>query len=206
MPISCTLFLFDPQPTPRATSVPAPELTHTLPDSLWVSLQTTIIPYYCLIMGLNVCRCATLCRSPRGDRPRWDHTQETRDHGAWIHSLLQWVPSSGSICCCTAVKVLSACVNTAMPGALSVRNDWCSCCVIVRQNSSPLHFLQLLDFPFYACFRLFFSWRWIGTTWGAQQESHSDYQQSERQTYRSVKHTASCLRETITCSLDGYQH
>lgn len=35
-------------------------------------------------------------------------------------------------------------------------------------------------------FLLFSSWRWFGPTGGAQQESHSDYQQGEGQTYRWV--------------------
>lgn len=101
MACSHTPLLSDPQQTPKATSVPAPEPTRTQPGSQWVSLGVHTVSRNiscCLYNNFqNICEpvfVSCSCRSAWGDRPRRDHTQETRDHRAWIHSFLQWAPAS----------------------------------------------------------------------------------------------------------------
>lgn len=93
---SLTPYLCPLQQTPKATSVPAPGPTHTPLDSQWVSLQTAATTAANFLLN-DVAKCSSLwlcvvlCRGSWGNWPWRDHTQETRDHSAWIHSLFQWV-------------------------------------------------------------------------------------------------------------------
>lgn len=112
---------------------------------------------------LNLWLCGVFCRGSWGNRPWRDHAQETRNHGAWIHSLLQWVTSSfcHSICCCRSLSFFSARFTTTIPSSLAVKNDWCtllcyckaalkstltsfSCRDLVQRELLNLLFLKLL--------------------------------------------------------------
>ena len=112
-----------------------------------------------------------------------------------IHSFsespLHVFPFHGFICSCTTLW-----------GFLWLLHH--SGCVILMQHSGPIWFpsaaktaggerepLYLMNFvklltPVCFVFSLLLSWRRPGTAWSTQQESYSDHQPSERQTYRWV--------------------
>lgn len=100
------------------------------------TLQTVAIPASCVLFHNVTVWCP--CRGPWGNRPWRDHAQETRDHSAGVHSLLQWVTSSS--CCCRTLLYFS--VRFTTPRSLAVIRDGCNRCAIARQHLSPL-FLQL---------------------------------------------------------------
>ena len=132
-----------------------------------------------------------------------------------IHSFSE-SPARSVIVCWTLFIFFCASFTTTIRSSLTVINDWFNCCAIVRQ-----HFMSTLVWAvkrlcvcverdrerglvfFPSCKQLlipacvFSSRRRLGTTWGTQQESHSDYQQSEGQAHRWV------LQKPTYCSTEA---
>lgn len=73
----------------------------------------------CIHKGKGCCFCSyLLCvdgRNNRGDRPGRNHSQEARNHRAWIDSLVQWVKTSHQIYLTAVECIKNRLKNESLP-------------------------------------------------------------------------------------------